>query len=91
MNGCVEFKPTIWHRLGFGGTYVDFPDEEAPNMASGAISTEIYIRLGWQDRLRFMVTGCLMVATKTKTDVIVDTAICRSSVGVMWPKAMPKR
>jgi hypothetical protein len=90
-NGCVAFKPTIWHRLGFGGAYVDFPDEEAPDMPVGAIICDTYIRLCWADRLRLLMTGCLFVQIKTKTDVTVETAVSRSAVGVLWPSAMPAR
>jgi hypothetical protein len=88
---CVEFKPTIWHRLGYGACHVDFPDEDEPTLPPGAISTDIYIRLDWRDRLRLFVTGCLFVSVKTKTNVVVETAISRSGVGILWPAAMPKR
>lgn len=79
--GYQEFKPTIWHRLGFG--HAGVADWEDANMAEGAITTDVVVVLGWGDRLRLLITGRLHVAIRTKTEKTIDRAISKSAVRVL--------
>jgi len=85
-----EWRPTIWHRLGFrhGGVPYDCALEERLVMegfAESALTSEVYVRLDWGDRLRLLLTGLLHVHVRTHTDVPVRKATSRSSVGVLAP------
>jgi hypothetical protein len=80
-SGYQEFKPTIWHRLGFGHAGVSDWDEK--DMPEGAITTDVVVVLGAADRLRILITGRLHVAIRTKTERVVDRAISKSAVKVL--------
>ena len=82
----VEFKPDLWHRLGFrecGAPMME--DEEFPDLAVGRMTTHTTIVLDWKDRLRLLVSGRLMCSMSQKTDVMVNTCVSRSQVSVMRP------
>jgi len=82
---CSPTPFSIWKKLGFGSCWVELKDEEFPGMPPGAIATDTQIRLGFLDRLRVLISGKVYVALKTKTDVIVETAISKSAVSVLPP------
>jgi hypothetical protein len=88
LGYCVEFKPTIWHRLGFGECSAPMiEDEDYPHLAPGGMTTEVRIHFDWKDRLRLLFTGWAMVATRLKTPQIVDgQVISTSSVSVLRPR-----
>jgi hypothetical protein len=84
---CVTFKPTIWHRLGFGETSAPIiEDEDYPHLAPGGMTTEVRICFDWKDRLRLLLTGWVMVAIRHKTVLPVEgQVVSTSSVSVMRP------
>jgi hypothetical protein len=89
MGSCAVYKPTIWNRFGFGYAGVAYDDEDATWAKPGSISSDILVHLGWQDRLRVLFSGWISLATKTKTDVIVENAHMRSSVKILPPGFKP--
>lgn len=81
-NYALGFRPTIWHRLGFGNAYVAPPeDDEANSMVT--VST---IVLDWKDRLRVLLSGRLSHFIRTQTDVQVIRAMSVSDAKVLPPK-----
>lgn len=84
--GYVEFKPTIWHRLGFNYAHAkSFDDTEHPDMAEAWLCVETYSQLSWIDRLRVLISGKVHIQAKTKTDVVVRHAITNSAFSVLPP------
>ena len=81
---CSEFKPTIWHRLGFGRAHCSLPEKDE-RFVDGALTTESTIHLDWLDRFRALISGRIHHVTKTQTDVTVNYARSISSVKVMPP------
>jgi hypothetical protein len=85
------WRPTIWHRLGFGMAYVPPPDEDQERHLSeqgyceGALVTDTFAHLDWKDRLRLLVSGRLMVHVRTQTDVMVRKSMSQSAVRVLPP------
>lgn len=77
------FKPTIWHRLGFGHAHVapwDEPDKEDDDHY---VMTDIVVTVDWKDRLRLLLTGLLSVAVRVKTEHEAGRCEGRSHVKVM--------
>jgi hypothetical protein len=79
-----EFKPTIWHRLGFGRARRSLPEQDE-RFVEGALVTESTIYLDWTDRFRTLISGRINHVTITQTDVSVNCARSVSSVKVMPP------
>jgi hypothetical protein len=84
---CTKFKPTIWHRLGFGECSAPRPDSEETleGYAPSWFIVGTRIHLGWQDRLRMLITGNLMVECAVKTDVAISKSKASSAVSVLPP------
>lgn len=78
---CQEFRPTIWHRLGFGHAGVaPWNDDDG---TAHYIVTDTVAVFDWLDRLRILLTGRVHVATRTRTEVPVGKAETRGSVKVL--------
>jgi len=78
-----EFKPTIWHRLGFGHAHVGPWDEPDKDDDDKYTCSDIVAVLDWKDRLRLLVTGRLSVALRVKTEHDAGRVEGRSAVKVM--------
>ncbi len=94
-----EFKPTIWHRLGFGHAYVaPWGDEPHPwgkefsevteergsdGLLLTSLTTETRVHFDWLDRLRILVTGRVHVFVRTRSEHDPGRADSRSAVRVM--------
>jgi hypothetical protein len=85
---CVEFKPTIWHRLGFGEVSAPRPeeDETIEGYAPSWFIVGTRVHLDWRDRLRVLITGNLMVESAVKTDAVINKSYATSAVGVLPPQ-----
>ena len=81
----LEYKPTLWDRLGFGHAYARLEDEDYPEMAEAFLHIDSYVHFDWKDRLRILLSGKVMLAVATKTNVFVEKAISVSSVKVLSP------
>jgi hypothetical protein len=77
-----EFRPTLWHRLGFGASYVAPWDEsdDAKYMV-----TTVTVQFDWLDRLRILLTGRAHVFTRSRTEHDAGRVESRSAVGVVGP------
>lgn len=86
-NGCYSHEPTWRERLG----YRLFPTRRPPDVeekdgwAPGALSTRTVCVIGRLDRLRLLISGQLVVDTRTQTDVIVNRARTVSACYVLPP------
>lgn len=78
---AAVFKPTIWHRLGFGHAYIGpwHPENDDDKYTC----SDIVVVLDWKDRLRLLVTGRLSVALRVKTEHDAGRVEGRSAVKVM--------
>jgi hypothetical protein len=83
-NYALEFRPTIWDRLGFGHAFVPAP-EDSEGFATGCLTTESTIVLDWKDRLRVLLSGRVSHYLRTQTDVPVTTARSISDARVLPP------
>lgn len=72
-NCCLEYRRTIWDRLGFGRAFVEAP-EDSEEFAPGCLTTDSTIVLDWKDRLRVLLSGRVHHFLRTQTDVGVSTA-----------------
>lgn len=82
----VTFKPTIWHRLGFGHAYVapwDEDDDPRDGHEVNYLVSEIVIVLDWRDRVRCLLTGRLNVYLRNRTQHPAGRVEGRSAVKVM--------
>lgn len=88
-----KFKPTIWHRLGFGECRAPRPDSEEylEGFAPSWLIVGTRIHLDWKDRLRMLVTGNLMVECAVKTDATISKSQASSAVSVLPPSGGDKR
>lgn len=77
-----EFRPTIWHRLGFGyaavASWHGDQDEDA-----NYCCTDVVAVLDWRDRLRLVLTGRLSIAVRVRTQHDAGRVEGRSAVKVM--------
>lgn len=87
--GCSTFKPTIWHRLGFGHAHVaPWADDEddagrcPDGLLATSLVTDTHVHFGFVDRLRLLVTGRLHVFTRTRSENAPGKSESRSAVGV---------
>lgn len=71
------FRPTIWHRLGFGHAHVAPWNDDAHYLVA-----ETHVHFDWLDRLRLLVTGRLHVETRTRTNLEVRALESRCGVKV---------
>lgn len=78
--GYQVFGPTIWHRLGFHARYVPPWDDDGHYLV-----TEVTIQFDWLDRLRLLVTGRVVLMTRSRTEVPAGKVESRSAVGVVGP------
>lgn len=82
QGGYAMPTPLTWSQRAmqrlFPKHYVEYSDE--PRMSS-----YVHIRFDWVDRLRVLVSGYVLVETRTKTDVEVSYASSKSAVSVMPP------
>lgn len=85
----AEFRPSIWHRLGFRFAYAPLHDDdlysEELGWAPGALINETFVRLDWADRIRALISGQLHVQTRTKTDQVVRRSSATSAARVLPP------
>lgn len=79
MEFYQEFKPTIWHRMGFREAAAPRSTERED---AEFVVTETTVALGFLDRLRVLVCGTLRVQTRTYTSAPVDVLETTSAVGV---------
>ncbi len=85
-----DYKPSLWLRFWrrlFPGTNPPKFDDVVPPYIEGGIFIETWIKLDWKDRLRFIVSGKLLVQTRTETDCVVRHARTCASVTVLSPIA----
>jgi hypothetical protein len=61
-------------------------DEDYPDLKPGGLVTETHVYLGWQDRLRILISGRMHVVTKIKTDVIVNKVVSTVATSIAPPK-----
>lgn len=87
---AMEFKPTIWHRLGFGHAYVPPWDDPEKDGDDHYVITEVVVVFDWKDRLRLMLTGCLSVEVRVKTQHDAGNTEGRSAVKVMSWRWQPR-
>ncbi len=75
-----EFKPTIWHRLGFGhaGIAPWNDDDDAHYIVNDTV-----VVFDWRDRLRILVTGRIHVTARTRTETEVKHVETRAACKVM--------
>lgn len=59
------------------------PDEKG--FAVGDMLTDVFVCLGWMDRLRMLLSGKLQIQLRTKTDVMVTKAKSWSTVSILAP------
>ena len=92
QSGYQEPPFSLWRWLGFGEAHVSGPmtdeeeaESEAKGFTAGALVTVAYTRFDWGDRLRVLVSGKVMLYTRTETDVIVRKSRSRSSASVLPP------
>ena len=87
MATCQEYRPTpsqrFWRFLGFRAAYTPLPDD--PMWEASSFATDTYIHLDWRDRLRALISGKLNVASRIKTDVVVNKAQTISTMTVLPP------
>lgn len=86
-----EFRPTIWHRLGFGHAYVaPWRDDEVTDgsgrcgdgLLATSLVTETHVHFDLVDRLRILVTGRVHVFVRTRSENDPGRADSRSAVAV---------
>lgn len=83
-----EFKPTIWHRLGFGHAHVaPWGDEDdagrcPDGLLATSLVTETHVRFDLIDRLRILITGRVHVFVRTRSERDPGRAESRSAVRV---------
>jgi hypothetical protein len=70
----------MWQRLGFGLAYADRPDD-----AENWIVTGVWVKLGYLDRLRFMLSGKLHVEICVTTEHDAGRTSSVSGVRVLPP------
>lgn len=88
-EGYSTFKPTIWHRLGFGHAHVpvtDMTEDQDGRCADGLLATsmvtETHVHFDFVDRLRLLVTGRLHVFVRTRSANDPGRVESRSAVRV---------
>jgi hypothetical protein len=93
-DGHVYFRPPtfwerFWPRLGFHRGRAPRPDEDElkEGWAPSWLIVETYVRLGWMDRLRVLLSGKLHVDHAIKTDVPIGRSSAVSGIGVLPPNA----
>lgn len=87
-NACVVSRPTFWQRLGFGHTSgPDMDDLEAldDHCWAPGWTTECRIHFDWLDRLRILISGKVLLVTRTKTSSLVGQTISRSKTSILPP------
>lgn len=90
-----EFKPTIWHRLGFGHAHVPAETEEEEQRlkthgyAEGSLTLDTVVHFDWLDMLRLLISRRLSVAARTKCDVLPMRSVSASAVRVLPPGTLP--
>lgn len=77
-------KPTFWQRLGFGECSEHWM-EDVEGYAPAYLATSTITFLDWRDRLRVLISGKVMTASATKTDVVVARATTKSRFSVLPP------
>lgn len=79
-----QFKPTLWHRLGFGHRSIAPWDDDGHYMVS-----TVLIDVDWRDLLRLLVARRLQVEVRSRFDrPVLDPVESRSAIGVVprsWP------
>lgn len=60
-------------------------NNDLAGFALGYLETNVVCCLGWQDRLRILLSGKLEVLIRTKTDVLVNRAESESIMNVLSP------
>lgn len=87
---CVEYKPTIWERLGFGYAHVPRLDEDfisSEGFHPGYVIVGNRIKLDWIDRLRVLLSGGVDVETCLLTEVAPGKTLATSAIKVLPPGA----
>lgn len=81
INECMMAVPRPWwHRF--------FPVAPRPEIEGDTrtyLTTEVRIHADWRDRLRFLVSGRVVVQVRTYTDVEVQEAASASTFHVEPP------
>lgn len=84
-----EFKPTIWHRMGFGHAYIApwrDDEDEAGRCPDGLLATsmvsETHVHFDFIDRLKLLLTGRLHVFVRTRSERDPGKVESRSAVGI---------
>lgn len=81
-----SFIDRLWTRLGFGECANPDPwPEEMEGFAESHLCINTISHFDFWDRLKILISGKVMVAASTKTDVTVHQAISASSVSVLPP------
>ena len=80
---AAEFKPTIWHRLGFGHSYVAPWDEPGKDSDDHYVISHVVVVFDWKDRLRLLLTGRLSTTVRVKTEHDAGKTEGRTAAKVM--------
>lgn len=73
----------------FPAAYAECPPPCGPD--GDVIHTTTYVYLGWLDRLRVLLTGHLIVHTKTATELQAGSTATCGAVYVTWKDRRPSR
>lgn len=87
------FQERWWPRLGFRCGHAPRPDEDElkEGWAPSWFVVETYVRLGWLDRLRVLISGKLHLDHAIKTDVEIGKSFSTSDVGILPPNTKLRR
>lgn len=88
LSAPLQRTPTqrLWDWLGFGQSYPEIsPLEDSPNFAPGALVINTKVNVGWPDRLRLLLSGRVVVRTRTVTKEPITVAITRSTFSICRP------
>jgi hypothetical protein len=90
-NCVMEYRPTwrerFWKFLGFGEVAIPKMDdlEGVKGFAPAYLTVRTEVVMGWQDRLRTLRSGRIVLKTCIKTDVQITHSVARSSMRVLPP------
>lgn len=75
----------MWRRLGFGIRTAPRFDRQEEGFSPGYMLVTVEVHLSWCERLRVFVSGHVLLATASLTDVTVAKAKSKSVFSVLPP------
>lgn len=88
MPVAPTWKDNLRWKL-FPSRHCDLP--EAPATYKDVLMCRTWVTLGWIDRLRMVLTGHLLVETRSVTEHKVGNSITRSACYVLPPRWLQRR